>query len=75
VTVDGVKGLHPLWLELDEGQDYPDKGWIEIIETLKAGSEGAMWRAHGVTRGIRDYFFKLTQPDSGWKVHRIHCHA
>ncbi len=65
----GVKGIHPLWLELDEGQDFPDKGWIEIIETLKAGSVGAMWRAHGVTRGIRDYFFKLTQPDSGWKVH------
>lgn len=64
----GVKGIHPLWLELDEAQDYPDKGWIEIIETLKTGSKGSMWRAHGVTRGVRDYFFKLSQPDSGWKV-------
>lgn len=66
----GVKGIHPVWLELDEAQDYPDKGWIEIFETVKHGTQGAMWRAHGVTRGMRDYFFKFTQDDSGWKVNR-----
>lgn len=63
--------IHPIWLELDEGQDYPDPGWIELVETLKRGHEGAVWRVHGVTRGIRDYFYKFTQPDSGWKVHRM----
>lgn len=62
--------IHPIWLELDEAQDYPDAGWIEIFETVKQGHEGAMWRAHGVTRGLRDYFYKFTQPDSGWSVHR-----
>jgi len=67
----GVKGIHPVWLELDEAQDYPDKGWTEIIETLKMGTEGSMWRAHGVTRGLRDFFYEYTQPDSGWRVHRI----
>lgn len=66
----GVKGIHPIWLELDEAQDYPEKGWIEVFETVKQGSVGNMWRAHGVTRGVRDYFFKFTQ-DSNWKVHRI----
>lgn len=66
----GVKGIHPIWLELDEAQDYPDAGWVEIFETVKQGHEGAMWRAHGVTRGLRDYFYKFTQPDSGWSVHR-----
>lgn len=66
----GVKGIHPVWLELDEAQDYPDKGWVEIFETVKHGTEGAMWRAHGVTRGMRDYFYKFTQDDSGWKVNR-----
>lgn len=66
----GVKGVHPLWLELDEGQDFPDPGWVEVIETLKRGHEGAVWRAHGVTKGVRDYFYKFTQPDSGWQVHR-----
>lgn len=66
----GVKGIHPIWLELDEAQDYPDAGWVEIFETLKQGNKGAMWRAHGVTRGLRDYFFKFTQEDSGWHIHR-----
>jgi len=66
----GIKGIHPIWLELDEGQDYPAKGWTELVETLKRGMEGAVWRVHGVTRGVRDHFFKFTQPESGWTVHR-----
>ena len=66
----GVKGIHPIWLELDEAQDYPKAGWIEIFETLKQGHKGAVWRAHGVTRGVRDYFHDFTKADSGWRVHR-----
>lgn len=67
----GVKGIHPLWLELDEAQDFPDAGWVELIETLKRGNDDARWRAHGVTKGVRDYFYKFTQPESGWTVHHI----
>jgi hypothetical protein len=69
----GVKGIHPIWLELDEGQDFPAPGWVELIETLKRGHEGAIWRAHGVTRGVRDHFYQITQdtPDNKWTVHRI----
>lgn len=68
----GVKGIHPIWLELDEGQDYPEKGWVELIETLKRGVDGAVWRAHGVTKGVRDYFYKFTtDPKSKWKVHKF----
>lgn len=67
----GVKGIHPVWLELDEAQDYPPAGWTELFETLKRGSQGAIWRAHGVTRGVRDKFFEYTQEGSGWKVHRF----
>lgn len=66
-----IKGTHPVVLEQDEASDYPTQGWMEIIETLKMGSENSVWRAHGVTRGVRDHFYKFTQPDSGWKVHRI----
>lgn len=66
---------HGIVLELDEGQDYPDAGWEELIETLnRAGDEVETpphWYVHGVTRGIRDYFHKFTLPDSGWKVHKI----
>ncbi len=56
----GVKGLHPIWLEQDESQDYPEPGWKELEETLKRGKEGAVRRAHGVTRGVRDYFWKVS---------------
>jgi hypothetical protein len=66
----GLKGIHPLWLELDECQDFPDPGWTEIRETLKRGHEGAVWRCHGVTRGVRDEFYNITtRPDSHWKTH------
>jgi hypothetical protein len=54
-------------------QDFPHAGWIELNETLKTGFAGAMWRAHGVTRGVRDDFYEITQdtPDNHWKVHRF----
>lgn len=67
----GIKGQHPKKLELDEAQDYPEPGWVELMETLKFSDEGATWRAHGVSRGVRDYFHKLTQEGSGWTVHRV----
>lgn len=67
----GIKGTHPIWLEMDEAQDYPRPGWMEITNTLNRGFKGAAWRAHGVTRGVRDEFYKHTQPNSGWKVHNF----
>ena len=67
----GVKGLHPIVLEQDEASDYPHRGWIELIETVKQTSGRSEWRAHGVTRGVQDRFWSYTQPDSGWKVHHI----
>jgi hypothetical protein len=67
----GVKGMHPKKLEMDEAQDYPEPGWVELGETLKYGEEDATWRSHGVSRGVRDRYYKQTQPESGWYVHRI----
>ena len=67
----GVKGLHPLRLELDEAQDYPVQGWIELVETLRHGEKDAQWRAHGVSRGVRDEFYRHSQEGSGWSVHRL----
>lgn len=67
----GVKGMHPKKLEMDEAQDYPEPGWVELGETLKFGEEDATWRAHGVSRGVRDRYYKQTQPESGWYVHRV----
>lgn len=67
----GMKGLHPLRLEMDEAQDFPPAGWIELIETLRHGEKGAQWRSHGVSRGVRDEFYRHSQPGSGWSVHTI----
>ncbi len=67
----GVKGLHSIWLEQDESQDYPMQGWKELIETLNSGFEGSTWRSHGVSRGVRDEFYKHSQPGSGRTVHRF----
>lgn len=66
----GVKGMHPLKLEMDEAQDYPEPGWTELTSTLKFADEDATWRAHGVSRGVRDKYYKQTQPESGWFTHR-----
>lgn len=69
----GVKGQHPLVLESDEMQDYPEQGWKELIETMKASVPGAQWRAHGVSRGVRDVYYRMTEnanPDLPWYVHR-----
>jgi hypothetical protein len=76
---------HPIWLDLDEGQDYPSAGWKELIETVKTGQDGATWRAHGVTRGVRDAFYEYSKhateefplrplshtAEGKWTVHKI----
>lgn len=67
----GLKGQHPRKLEIDEGQDFPGPGYTEVSETLKFADDNASFRIHGVPNGVRDYFFKLTQPGSGWHVNRI----
>jgi hypothetical protein len=67
----GVKGTHPSVLQMDEAQDYPAPGWVEIFETLRFGRDDAYWRAHGVTTGQRNDFYKISQGDSGWKVFKI----
>ncbi len=67
----GVKGLHPLRLEMDEAQDFPQPGWIELIETLRHGEKSAQWRAHGVSKGVRDEFYRHSMPGSGWTVHVV----
>lgn len=66
----GVKGMHPKKLEMDEAQDYPEPGWVELGETLKYGDEDASWRSHGVSRGVRDRYYKHTQEMNDWYVHR-----
>ena len=65
--------MHAVVLELDEGQDYPQPGFTEIIETMKTASEGSQWRIHGVSSGRRDFFYRATMnefPNMRFKVHK-----
>lgn len=68
----GVKGIHPVVLEVDEGQDISERTWKELPEVVRKEITGHMMRVHGVSKGVQDdSFFKKTQPDSGWTVHHL----
>lgn len=67
----GVKGVHPIWLEHDEAQDYGEAGWKEITPTVKEHPR-AQWRTHGVTRGVGDTFDdKISGKDTTWHITRL----
>ncbi|RTK94018.1 hypothetical protein EKI60_04660 [Candidatus Saccharibacteria bacterium] len=54
----GVKGIHPIWLEHDEAQDYGEAGWTEITSTVKDHPD-SRWRC------VAENQYVLT--DNGWK--------
>lgn len=63
----GVKGQHVPDLIIDEGQDYPEKGWIEVHETVMKdtvdtyGDPDFTYHFYGVHSGARDgRFYKLS---------------
>jgi len=69
----GLKGPHPIQIEMDEGQDIPEPAYMEIIETIKVNAPNARWRIHGVSNGTRDMHYKLTHgegSDLPFYVHR-----
>ncbi len=69
----GVKGTHPVVIELDEVQDYPNAGYTELIETIKTHARGMSWRVHGVSKGVgRDLHYTLSQGKN--EGHRFFVH-
>jgi hypothetical protein len=61
----GVKGQHQPDLMIDEAQDYPERGWVEVHETVMkdhvdaAGNPDFRYMFYGVHSGARDSgFFK-----------------
>jgi hypothetical protein len=67
ITGTGVKGQHVPDLLVDEGQDYPEKGWIEVHETVIKdhidawGKPDFTYHFYGVHTGARDgRFYKLS---------------
>jgi hypothetical protein len=68
-----TKGIHSIVIETDESQEFEDQVWIEVLESLERTQPGAVWRAHGVSRGSRDKFYKFTMgedPALPFFVHR-----
>jgi hypothetical protein len=66
ITGTGVKGQHQKDLLVDEGQDYPEKGWIEVHETVMKdgrtpeGDPDFTYHVYGVHSGARDtQFFRF----------------
>jgi hypothetical protein len=66
LTGTGVKGQHQPDLIIDEGQDYPERGWTEINETVmrehtdKEGNRDYTYHVYGVHSGARDTgFYRL----------------
>jgi hypothetical protein len=65
LTGTGVKGQHQPDLIVDEAQDYPEKGWTEVHETVmkdtvdRDGNPDFTYHFYGVHSGARDSgFFK-----------------
>lgn len=65
LTGTGVKGQHQPDLIVEEAQDYPEKGWIEVHETVEKdhidadGNPDFTYHFYGVHSGARDSgFFK-----------------
>jgi hypothetical protein len=67
LTGTGVKGMHEPDMIIDEAQDYPERGWIEVHETVMKDHQDADGNPdygyffYGVHSGARDgRFYKLS---------------
>lgn len=77
----GVKGQHQPDLIMDEGQDYPERGWTEIHETVMRetrdmdGDPDYHFLFYGVHSGERDSGFFKRAANTGvgevWTIHTI----
>jgi len=74
ITGTGVKGQHEPDMVIDEAQDYPEKGWTEIHETVikdhtdKEGNPDFTYHFFGVHSGDRDSGFFKSINDGAFKV-------
>lgn len=67
----GVKGQHAVIVIIEEGQDFPEPGWTEIIPTLRDDVPGAKMLVYGVTTGLGNTFdYHADHPDSLFRLHR-----
>lgn len=73
----GVKGQHQPDLIVDEGQDYPEKGWIEVHETVlkdhvdRDGNPDFTYHFYGVHSGDRSSGFHSRAAQGAFKIIQI----
>lgn len=74
LTGTGVKGQHQPDLIVEEAQDYPEKGWIEIHETVMKDTVDAKgdpdfhYHFYGVHSGARDSGFFKRSAEGGFEM-------
>lgn len=77
LTGTGVKGQHQPDLIVDEGQDYPEKGWIEVHETVlkdhtdRDGNPDFTYHFYGVHSGDRSSGFHDRAAKGAFKIIQI----
>jgi hypothetical protein len=73
----GVKGQHVPDARMDESQDYPPKGWLELYPTIMRdhvnpdGEPDYSFRAYGVHSGIGESDFYRLSKSGEYKVIQI----
>jgi hypothetical protein len=73
LTGTGVKGQHQPDLIIEEAQDYPEKGWIEVHETVEKdhidadGEPDFTYHFYGVHSGARDSGFYKRTTEGGFR--------
>lgn len=77
VTGTGVKGQHVPDLMIEEAQDYPEKGWIEVSPTVMrdhcdhTGNADFTFHFYGVHSPAKDnHFYKLSSSGE-YKIHTV----
>jgi hypothetical protein len=77
LTGTGVKGQHQPDLIVDEGQDYPEKGWTEVHETVlkdhvdQDGNPDFTYHFYGVHSGATDSGFHKRSKGGEFKIVQI----
>jgi hypothetical protein len=77
LTGTGVKGQHQPDLIVEEAQDYPEKGWIEVHETVEKdhfdadGNPDFAYTFYGVHSGARDSGFFKRINEGAFKMVRV----
>lgn len=68
LTGTGVKGQHQPDLIIDEAQDYPEKGWTEVHETVMKDQPDFTYHFYGVHSGARDTGFYTRVSEGGFQI-------